>query len=54
MGVRMANKHGILIDNGLVIFDSDPITGNFMRRQWLAPSNLGKIAFIKLSMNGIR
>jgi hypothetical protein len=50
----MANKHGNLIDSGLIIFYTDPITGNFMRRQRLAPSNLGKIAFIKLRMNGIR
>ena len=44
----------VLVDNGLIIFYTHLIAGNFMRRQLLAPSNLGKIAFIKIRMNGIR
>jgi hypothetical protein len=52
--VRMPDKHGNLIDNGLIIFYTDLITGNFMRGQLLTPSNLGKIALIELRMNGIR
>jgi hypothetical protein len=50
----LANKSGKLIDNGLIIFYTDLITGGFMRRQLLAPSNLGKKTFIKIRMNGIR
>ena len=49
-----ANKRAKLIDNGLIIFYTDLIIGDLMRRQLLAPSNLGKIAFIKLRMKGIR
>ena len=55
MGILgLVNQRGKLIDNGLIIFYTDLIAGNFLRRQLLAPSNLGKIAFIKIRMNGIR
>jgi hypothetical protein len=50
----LVNKRGSLIDNGLIIFHTDLITGNLLRAQLLAPSNHGKVAFIKLRMNGIR
>jgi hypothetical protein len=46
----LANKRCVLIDYGLIIFYTDLIAGNFLRRQLLAPSNLGKIAFIKIRM----
>ena len=51
---NLANKGGKLIDNGLIILYTDLIPGNFRRRQLLAPSNFGKITFIKRRMNGIR
>jgi hypothetical protein len=50
----LVNNRGSLIDNGLIIFHTDLIAGNVLRGQLLTPSNLGKVAFIKLRMNGIR